>query len=227
MVQSVETVQQTIVDITTPAPEPEPEPQKPEKKPVIQAYGKVLGSYTTSYNPRQKNRSTNIRLSAGAINGTILQPGDTFDFNKVVGKRTAKNGYQVAAVYSNGGVVDGIGGGICQVSSTLYNAALLSNMQITSRTNHGLRVSYLPAGRDATVSWGGPEFRFKNSNTYPVKVTAGYDSAKGRLTVQVMGPDNATTPDTRIQVTKSKKSYVTKRYFKGKVNYTAYSTYKN
>lgn len=229
IVQSVDAVQEEILEITTPAPEPEPEPEPAPEPPKneIQPFSTVLGSYTTSYNPRQTNRNTNIRLSASAINGTVLQPGEVFDFNKVVGKRTAARGYKVATVYSGGESVPGIGGGICQVSSTLFNAALLANMQITARSSHGLRVGYLPAGRDATVSWGGPEFWFKNSNAYAVKITAGYDSGKGTVTLNILGPSNATPPNVKISVTKSGGTYITKRSMNGKVNYTTRSTYKN
>ncbi|MGE4549257.1 MAG: VanW family protein [Intestinibacillus sp.] len=231
IVQSVNAVQEEILDVTTPAPEPEPELQPATQPavttPAVQPYATVLGTYTTSYNPRQTNRNTNIRLAAGMINGTVLQPGEVFDFNKIVGQRTAANGYKIASVYSGGEVVDGLGGGICQVSSTLFNAALLANMQITTRSSHGLRVHYLPAGRDATVSWGGPEFRFKNSNTYPVKVTAGYDSAKGTLTIQILGPSNAAKPNTKVTVSKSGDYYITNRYMNGVVNYTTKSYYKD
>ncbi|MCB6364758.1 VanW family protein [Intestinibacillus massiliensis] len=235
IVQAVDAVQDEINTVTTPEPEPEPEPEpqpQPEPvpepaKPVIQPYATTLGTYTTSYNPRQTNRNTNIRLAASAISGTVLQPGEVFDFNKVVGQRTEAKGYKVATVYSGGEAVDGIGGGICQVSSTLFNAALLANMQITTRSSHGLRVHYLPAGRDATVSWGGPEFRFKNSNSYPVKITASYDSAKGKLTFHILGPSNATPPQTKIAVSKSGDGYITKRYMNGEVNYTTRSYYKD
>lgn len=231
IVQSVDAVQGEILDVTTPAPEPEPEPQPATQPsvttPTIQPYATVLGSYTTSYNTRQSNRNTNIRVAASMISGTILQPGEVFDFNKIVGQRTEASGYKVASVYSGGEVVDGLGGGICQVSSTLFNAALLSNMQIIARSSHGLRVHYLPAGRDATVSWGGPEFCFRNSNTYPVKVTAGYDSVKGTLTIRILGPSNATKPNTRVTVSKRGDYYITSRYMNGVVNYTTKSYYKD
>lgn len=231
--EAIESVQQEITKALEPqqAPivvpiEPEEVPEETEK-PVIEPYGTVLGTCTTSYSASNKNRSTNIRLAATAINGTVLQPGESFSFNQVVGKRTAARGYKVAGIFSGGKADTGIGGGICQVSSTLFNAALLSNMTITSRTSHGLAVSYLPAGRDATVSWGGPEFKFKNSLSYPVKITAGYDSIKGILTINILGPADQTAPDVKISVKRSGSQYITTRYVNGKANYTTKSYYKN
>lgn len=224
---AVEGLQGQITTIMTP---PEPEPTPVPEKPVVpsnqQLYGTVLGTYTTSYSTSQKNRCTNIRLSATAISGKILQPGEVFSFNSVVGQRTTARGYKVAHVYSGGKVEEGVGGGICQVSSTLFNAALLSNMTITSRTCHGLPVGYLPAGRDATVSWGGPEFKFKNPYSFPVKITASYDSSRGTITCNILGPESASPPNVKISVSKSGEKYTTKRSVDGKVNYTTTSYYK-
>lgn len=223
---AAQSLQDQIVSAVTVPEAPKPEEKKPEISSDQQRFGTVLGSYTTSYSARQSNRSTNIRLSATAISGVILQPGETFSFNTVVGRRTAARGYKVANVYSGGKIEEGIGGGICQVSSTLFNAALLSNMTITSRTCHGLPVGYLPAGRDATVSWGGPEFKFKNPYSFPVKITAGYDSGRGTITCSVLGPESVSAPNVKISVTSSGGVYTTKRSVDGKVNYTTKSQYK-
>lgn len=133
-------------------------------------FPELLSKYTTRYDESNLNRSNNIKLASEKINGTILMPGETFSYNKIVGARTIKAGYKEAAVYMGGKVVDGIGGGICQVSSTLYNAALEANLEIVSRKNHYFITSYVSASRDATVSYGTIDFKFKNSRNYPVKI---------------------------------------------------------
>ena len=135
-----------------------------------EAFPDLLATYSTNYSASNVNRTTNIKLASAKINGIVLMPGEAFSYNTTVGKRTAANGFKPAAVYSGGEVTTGIGGGICQVSSTLYNSVLLSNLQILERHNHGFNTGYVPAGRDATVSWGGPDFKFKNSRNYPIKI---------------------------------------------------------
>ncbi len=129
-----------------------------------------LSEFTTRYDASNKNRSNNLELSSNKINGTIVLPGETFSYNKTVGERTISAGYKEAAVYYNGKVVQGIGGGICQLSSTLYNAVLYANLEITSRSNHRFLTSYVKEGRDATVSWGTIDFCFKNTRNYPIKI---------------------------------------------------------
>lgn len=129
-----------------------------------------LSKYITRYDESNLNRSNNIKIASEKINGTILMPGEIFSYNKIVGARTIKAGYKEAAVYMGGKVVDGIGGGICQVSSTLYNAALEANLEIVSRKNHYFITSYVSASRDATVSYGTIDFKFKNSRNYPIKI---------------------------------------------------------
>jgi len=123
-----------------------------------EAFPQVLGSFSTTYNTSNKNRVINLELASEKIDGTIILPGETFSYNKIVGERTIAKGYKEAAVYSNGKVVDGIGGGICQISSTLYNAVIYANLEITSRSNHRFLTSYVTAGRDATVSYRNNRF---------------------------------------------------------------------
>ncbi|MBQ8003141.1 MAG: VanW family protein, partial [Clostridia bacterium] len=130
----------------------------------------TLGKYTTNFSSSSANRASNIALATGSINGVILMPGDVFSFNGSVGERTVSRGYKTAGAYVAGETVDQVGGGICQVSSTLYNTVLLSNLQITERRSHQMTVSYVPMGRDATVNWGTTDFRFKNNTEYPVKI---------------------------------------------------------
>ena len=132
----------------------------------------LIGRYATYYNSANKNRSHNIALAAAAVDSTVVFPGETFSFNRTVGKRTTARGYREAPVIVRGELSEGIGGGICQVSSTLYNAADNAGMQIVERYSHSRDVSYVPAGRDATVSWYGPDFAFRNPFRYPVLIRA-------------------------------------------------------
>jgi vancomycin resistance protein YoaR len=107
------------------------------------------------------NRKSNVALAASAINGKILNPGETFSYNETVGERTVEKGYKSAGAYVNGEVVEEIGGGICQVSSTLYNCVLYADLEVVERSNHMFIVTYLPLGNDATVNWGTVDFKFK------------------------------------------------------------------
>ncbi|MBQ4527493.1 MAG: VanW family protein [Clostridia bacterium] len=145
----------------------------------------IIGTYSTNYSSSSANRKENIRLASSAISGKILNPGEVFSFNDVVGPRTAATGYKIAHVYSGGKTVDGIGGGICQVSSTLYNAVVFADLEIVYRTNHTLPVSYVPLGRDATVSYGTIDFKFKNNKETPVKIEVIADG--NNLTVNIYG----------------------------------------
>lgn len=150
-----------------------------------EAFPDQLSTFTTRYDASDTDRSTNLRLACEKLNGTVIMPGGTFSYNETLGPRTYAAGYKNAKVYENGQVVDGIGGGICQISSTLYNAALMSDMEIVERRNHQFVTSYVGAGRDATVVYGSTDFRFKNTRTYPVRIVA---SAKnGVATVSIFG----------------------------------------
>lgn len=124
-------------------------------------------------NTNDRNRGENIKLAIAKINGRILLPGVTFSFNDTVGPRTEEGGYQKAHTYSAGKVVDGIGGGICQVSTTLYGAVLKSDLEVLERRNHMFTVGYVPYGQDATVSYGTQDFKFKNSTGWPIKIETG------------------------------------------------------
>ncbi len=146
-----------------------------------------LGSMTTGYASSTENRATNVELSAKKLNGYVLNPGETFSYNTVVGKRTAEAGFKSAGAYAGGKVVQEIGGGICQTSSTLYCAALYANLEIVARDEHGFAVSYVPWGLDATVSWGGPEFKFKNNREFPVKIVTKCENRQ--LTIEIWGTD--------------------------------------
>ena len=132
-------------------------------------------------------RKSNVKLSAASINGYVLNCGDVFSYNEVVGQRTAARGYQPAPAYVKGETVDEIGGGICQTSSTLYLACLRGNLEITERHAHRYIPTYIAAGMDATVSWGGPDYKFTNNTNYPIKIVTTY--ADGYLTVKLLGTD--------------------------------------
>lgn len=225
---------QEFVPYVPPVVEPDPEPPKEEKptepqkpietKPWVNPYGQTLGTCTTKFARSNTNRNTNIQLATKACNGYVIQPGATFSFNTVVGQRTKARGYKEAGVYVNGQTDTGVGGGICQVSSTLFNAALESNMTIVARRAHSLPVSYLPRGRDATVSWGGPELKFKNPYDYPVMIGTYYDKS-GKLTMSILGPADAKIAKPTIKVTEKNGVYTLTRTVNGKVNYTTTSTY--
>ena len=144
----------------------------------------VLGECTTEVRGSAARRS-NVRLAASAIHGKVLNSGDVFSYNSTTGKRTAAKGYQAAPAYVQGETVNEIGGGVCQPSSTLYLACLRSNLQITERYAHRYVPSYIPAGMDATVSWGGPDLKFKNNTDYPIKIVTSYSN--NRLTIKLLG----------------------------------------
>lgn len=130
----------------------------------------LIGESVTVFNTQDTGRTENIKIATNDINNTILMPGEEFSFNDSTGPRDAKSGYKEASIIMDGEFVTGIGGGVCQVSTTLYQAALKSDMEITSRQNHGLPISYVPMGQDATVAYGYIDLKFKNNKKYPVYV---------------------------------------------------------
>ncbi|SFG28429.1 Putative peptidoglycan binding domain-containing protein [Halobacillus alkaliphilus] len=146
-----------------------------------------IGHYDTYFNSNNKERTHNIRLAAESIDSTVVFPGETFSFNEVVGKRTKEKGYLPAPVIVRGEVSEGIGGGICQVSSTIFNAVDNAGVQIEQRYSHSKRVPYVPEGRDATVSWYGPDFTFKNIYNQPLLLRANVYG--GQMSVSVYSSD--------------------------------------
>lgn len=174
-------------------------PSKTIKDLGEEAFPDLLSTYTTRYDASNYNRSNNLTIAAEKINGTIVMPGEIFSYNKVVGERTIEEGYKEAGAYSGGGVVQSVGGGICQISSTIYNTALLANLEIVERSNHQFQTSYVSASRDATVSWGYLDFKFKNSRSYPIKIVA---SAKnGVVKISMYGIKEETEYEVFIQST--------------------------
>lgn len=150
-----------------------------------EAFPDQLATFTTRYDVSDVDRTTNLQIACQKINGKVVLAGETFSYNKALGPRTVAAGYRNGKIYAGGEVVDGIGGGICQISSTLYNTVLMSNLEIVERRNHQFVTSYLPAGRDATVVYGVTDFKFKNTRKYPVRIVA---SAKnGIATISMYG----------------------------------------
>lgn len=145
----------------------------------------LLSTFTTSYGSSTSNRAGNVETAAAAINGTILMPGEVFSYNKIVGPRDAKSGYQMAPVIINGQLEPGMGGGVCQVSTTVYNAVLFANLEIVSRQHHSHPVPYVPAGRDATVSYGSLDLKFRNSTDVPIVIET--HTGGRQLTVRILG----------------------------------------
>lgn len=148
-------------------------------------FNTTLASYATTYSTKAANRASNVALAASRINGTVIPPGETFSYNQTIGDTTLKNGYKVASIYENGKTSEGVGGGICQVSTTLYSAVLYADLKVVERRNHSLTVAYAPKGQDATVSYGAIDFRFQNNMNYPVKVVA--STGGGKVTVSIVG----------------------------------------
>jgi len=144
---------------------------------------KRIGYYTTYYNSNNRNRSHNIDLAVKALNNRYVFPGESFSFNQTLGERTAGKGYRRAKVIVRGEVAEGIGGGICQVSSTLFNAVDRAGLTIVQRYSHSRNVPYVPPGRDATVSWYGPDFVFNNPYDHPVLIRA--FSGGGQTTILI------------------------------------------
>ena len=148
----------------------------------------VLGEFTTSFAGSIPNRCSNINLAVSTIDGTILLPGETFSYNQTLGERTEEAGYLMAGAYNDGEVIEAIGGGICQVSSTLCVAVRLANLEY-HRACHQFQVNYMDAGLDATVDWPNRDFTFKNTRDYPVKIHAFCDNDAKTVTIEIIGTD--------------------------------------
>ena len=161
-----------------------------------EAFPDLLSSYSTNYSTRDTDRTTNLRLAANKINGTVVMPGETFSYNKVVGERTIAAGYKEAPIYVSGKVVDGLGGGICQITSTLYNAVVYANLEIVERSNHQFIPSYVTASRDATVVYGSIDFKFKNNRDYPIKIVCSVSG--GVASFQIFGMKTQNDYDVEI-----------------------------
>ena len=148
----------------------------------------TLATYDTDYNMYNTSRSKNLELAAAAINGTVLLPGETFSFNDVVGERTREKGYESAGAYTSEGAVDQVGGGVCQVASTIYYCTLMADLETIDREEHMYVVSYVPMGMDATINWGTIDFAFRNNTKYPIRMETW--AKDGEVHVALIGTDD-------------------------------------
>ena len=163
----------------------------------LEAFPDLLATFSTRYDASNKNRTTNLKLASDKINGVVLLPGEEFSYNNTVGERTVDAGYKDAKIYLDGQVVDGLGGGICQISSTLYNAVLHADLQVIDRRNHQFVTSYLKAGLDATVVYGSQDFKFKNSRNYPIKIVS--EVSGGVAKIQIFGIREEVEYDIKVE----------------------------
>lgn len=183
--------------IRIPAKITQPEVTSESLKSTILAH--ELGRFSSNFASSSNDRAYNIQLACEKINGYVLAPGEEFSYNNVVGPRTTERGFRIANVYVGNTVQPGVGGGICQVSSTMYNAVVFAGLEVTERRNHTLPVDYVPMGRDATVSYGTTDFKFKNTTSMPIEIKA---IAEGRInTIIIMGTDEH--PEREIKITTS------------------------
>lgn len=186
------------------------------------SYSHLYASYTSNY-VNNANRTTNLRIASKAINGTIIEPGETFSFNKVVGQRTTAKGYKKAHVFSGSNTTMGVGGGVCQVASTMFNTALLANVSIVERHQHSQRVTYVPLGRDAAIQWGSADFKWKNNTGTPIMIKMSVKN--GKISCKFYTCQNVNPKKVKLSVSQSGKNFTLRRSVSGKVNYTAYSNY--
>jgi len=173
--------------VTIPITITEPEISSDDLRDML--FRDMLGTHTTHFSGSSDNRINNIKLASDKLNGLILMPGDRFSFNGFIGQRTREAGFKPAGAYLNGYVVDEVGGGICQVSSTLYYVSMLAQMETVERTCHYFPVDYIPPGLDATVSWPDTDFKFENCREYPVMVVSKCDTKAKTITIEIWGTD--------------------------------------
>ncbi|MFQ3612023.1 MAG: VanW family protein [Fimbriimonadales bacterium] len=155
----------------------------------LRAITGVMASYTSRFPGYEVARNHNIRLAAQALDGRVLMPGERLSYNEAVGARTLKEGFKLAPVIINGEKRLGVGGGICQVSSTLYNAVLLGEVKVVRRVNHSIPVTYVPLGRDATVTDGGLDFVIENNYDHPIALSV--ELGRSTLTIRILGQSRA------------------------------------
>ena len=158
--------------------------------------GDVLGTHSTDFASSSSDRAYNIELACRKIDGYVLAPGEEFSYNDVVGPRTEEAGFRMANVYVNGTSQPGIGGGVCQVSSTMLHAVVKADLEITYRRNHSLPVSYVPMGTDATVSYDDIDFKFKNTYSTPIEISAEWEGRKNVITIRGTNPH----PERKIEI---------------------------
>ncbi|MBR3149944.1 MAG: VanW family protein [Eubacterium sp.] len=187
-------------------------------------YPYKIATYTTHYNSGDTTRTTNLKNAVSKVNNIVVPDGQVFSFNQTVGKRTVTAGYETAKIVRDGEFVDGLGGGVCQVSSTIFETVLRANAEIVVRHPHTLKVSYVPLGGDATVQWNTQDFQWKNTIGCDVKIKMHCES--GSLTCSIYAKNDVDVGDVKINITSSGGSYVLTRTVNGKQNYRTVSKYK-
>lgn len=189
-------------------------------------FSKCFGTFTTTTD-RNKNRNFNINRAAEFLNETIIQPGEVFSYCKTIKYANKENGYVLSTILSGGRYVQGYGGGVCQDSTTLFNAALIANLEIVERKPHGLKATYVKPGYDATVYSGSIDFKFKNNYSTPIMIKAYFDPDNYTLTTAIYGSQKEEVPEVKLYTTGSGRSWTLYREVNGEVNYQTYSKYKN
>ena len=186
-------------------------------------YPHKIATYSTHYNSGDVTRTQNLKTAVSKVNNIVIPSGEVFSFNQTVGKRTVTAGYETAKVVSDREFVDGLGGGVCQVSSTIFECVLRANVEIVERNCHTLRVGYVPLGGDATVQWNSKDFKFKNTSGADFRIKMACDS--GTLTCSVYANKKIDVGDVKINISRSGDTYYLTRTVDGKQNYSTASHY--
>lgn len=177
--EAIEPKKDVVVDV--PIKEVEPKVKSED----LNKINGVIGSYKTTFSSHLHGRNENIRVSAEYMNNMVLMPGEVFSYNEVTKLKTAKNGYKNATVIVNGEIEEGLGGGVCQTSSTLYNSVLYAGLEVVQRRPHTIPSNYVSYGRDATVSDNSIDFKFKNNYNFPILIKSYVGS--NSVTVSIYG----------------------------------------
>ena len=186
-------------------------------------YPYKIATYSTYYNSGDTTRTQNLKTAVSKVNNIVVPKGEVFSFNQTVGKRTVTAGYETAKVVSDREFVDGLGGGVCQVSSTIFECALRTNAEIVERNCHTLKVGYVPLGGDATVQWNSKDFKFRNTSGADFRIKMACDS--GTLTCSIYANKDIDIGDISINISRSGNTYTLTRSVNGKQNYSTSSHY--
>lgn len=187
------------------------------------AYSYLIAQYTTQYRASDTTRTANLAAAVDKIDNIVVPSGQVFSFNQTVGKRTVTAGYEEAKVIKDGEFVDGLGGGVCQVSSTIFEAVLRANVKIVTRTCHSLEISYVPLGGDATVQWNSCDFQFENTTGTDIRLNMHCNG--GKLTCEVYAKEALDVGKVNINIYKDGDKYVLTRTVNGEENYRTVSKY--
>lgn len=186
-------------------------------------YPYELATYTSYYRSSDETRTANLKAAVSKLNNIKIPDDAVFSFNQTVGKRTITAGYETAKVINGGEFVDGLGGGVCQVSSTLFECVLRANVEIVYRTNHSLEIGYVPLGGDATVQWNSKDFKFKNTLGCDVRIKMTCEG--GKLTCKLYGKEDVKPNNVKINIKKDGDQYILTRTVDGEQNYRTVSKY--